>query len=101
TVIRGGQPFTGKLAPPPENTGAFQNIGIRDALGAPPGAKPVPQFYANSVVVAYRQPETDVSLDSLHPTITSSGGSLDAAILSDGDLSKSVGIPIPAQGQKA
>lgn len=101
TLIQGGQPFTGKLVPPPENTGAFQNIGIRDALGAPPGAKPVPQFYANSVVVAYRQPETDVSLDSLHPTITSSGGSLDAAILSDGDLSKSVGIPIPAQGQKA
>src|SRR6185437_1834896 len=101
TVIEGGQPFHGVLAHPPENTGAFQNIGIRDELGAPPGAKAAPHFYANSVVIAYRQPETDVSLNSLHPAISSSGGSVDAAMLSDGDLSKAVGVPIPAQGQKA
>ena len=99
TVIEGGQPFTGKLASPPENTGAFQNMGIRDALRGP--AKPAPQYYADSVVVAYRQPETDVPLESLHPTITASGGSPDTAMLTDGDLTKSTGIPIPPAGEKA
>lgn len=99
TVIEGGKPFDGKLAPPPGNTGAFQDMGIRDALRGP--AKPAPQYYADSVVVAYRQPESDVSLESLHPAITSSGGSPDAAMLTDGDLSKSTGIPIPPQGEKA
>ena len=99
TVIEGGQPFTGKLASPPENTGAFQNIGIRDALRGP--SKPAPQFYAETVVLAYRQPESDVSLESLHPTITASGGSPDTAMLTDGDLSKYTGVPIPSAGEKA
>src|ERR1700734_2655248 len=31
TWVEGGAPFTGKLAPPPANTGAFQNLGIEDA----------------------------------------------------------------------
>ncbi len=101
TVLEGGQAFDGTLPHPPENTGAFQNLGVRDALGGGAGAKAAPQFYADSVVVAYRQPETDVSLKSLHPTITASGGSPDVAMLTDGDLSKSTGIPIPPPGQKA
>ena len=99
TVIEGGKPFDGKLASPPENTGAFQNMGIRDSLRGP--AKPAPQYYADTVVLAYRQPESDVSLESLHPTITASGGSPDTAMLTDGDLSKSTGIPIPPAGEKA
>jgi (4-O-methyl)-D-glucuronate---lignin esterase len=101
TVVEGGKPFDGQLAHPPEVTGAFQDIGIRDVLGSAPGAKPAPQYYADSVVVAYREPETDVSLESLHPTITASGGSPDIAMLTDGDLTKSTGIPIPAPGEKA
>jgi hypothetical protein len=101
TVIEGGKPFDGILSHPPENTGAFQNMSIRDALSAPAGSKPIPQYYADSVVVAYREPETDVSLESLHPTVTASGGSPDMAMLTDGDLSKSTGIPIPPTGQKA
>jgi hypothetical protein len=99
TVIEGGKPFDGRLASPPENTGAFQNMGIRDALRGP--AKPAPQYYADSVVAAYRQPESDVSLESLRPTITASGGSPDTAMLTDGDLSKSTGIPIPPAGEMA
>jgi len=101
TDVDGGQPFTGKLAHPPENTGAFQDIGIHDLLNAPPGAKPIPQFYADSVVIAYRRPDNDVSLDSLHPKITSSGGTPDEAVLTDGDLEKTTELPIPAAGQKA
>lgn len=100
-VIEGGRPFLGKLPHPPGNTGAFQDIGVRDVLGLPAGAKPIPQFYADSVVVAYRQPQTDVSLESFHPIITASGGSPDIAMLTDGDLSKATGIPNPPTGQKA
>ena len=101
TVIEGGKPFDGKLAHPPENTGAFQNIGIRDGLRASSENKPAPQFYADSVVIAYRQPEADVSVESLHPAISASGGSPDVAMLTDGDLTKTTGIAIPPAGQKA
>ena len=101
TDVEGGQPFAGRLTHPPDNTGAFQDIGIHDLLNAPPGAKPIPQFYADSVVIAYRRPDSDVSLDSLHPKITSSGGAPDEAVLTDGDLEKTTELPIPAAGQKA
>ncbi len=101
TDVEGGKPFTGRLTHPPDNTGAFQDIGIHDLLNAPPGAKPIPQFYADSVVIAYRRPDSDVSLDSLHPKMTASGGAPDEAVLTDGDLEKTTELPIPAAGQKA
>ncbi|MGB6691635.1 MAG: glycosyl hydrolase [Terracidiphilus sp.] len=95
TWVKGGQPFTGTLPHPPSNTGAFQNISIHDLLEAPAGSKPIPQFYADSVVVAYKRAATDVSMDSLHPKMSSSGGSPDYAMLTDGDLEKTTKIPIP------
>ena len=101
TFVKGGQPFTGQLAHPPSNSGAFQNISIHDLLRAPRGAKPIPQFYAESVVVAFRRPVTDMPLESLHPKITASGGSLDVAMLTDGDLEKTTGVSIPAVGKEA
>ena len=101
TYVEGGKPFSGTLPHPPSNTGAFQNIGIRDSLGAPEGAAKAPEYYADSVVVAYKLPATDVSLDSLHPKMTSSGGTPDAAMLSDGDLEKTTKIPIPAAGESS
>ena len=101
TLVEGGTPFNGKLTAPPSNTGAFQNIGIQDMLEPPPGSKPAPHFYADSVVVAYRRPASDVSLESLHPTMTASGGSPDFALLSDGDLEKTAKLPIPAPGESS
>jgi hypothetical protein len=99
TVVEGGKPFHGVLAHPPSNTGAFQNLSIRDALSAPAGAKAIPQFYSDAAVVAYRRASSDVSLESLHPKMTASGGSTDFAMLTDGDLEKTTGIPIPAIGE--
>lgn len=93
TVVEGGRPFTGMLTRPPSNTGAFQDIGNREA-------KTEPQFYKDSVVVAYRRPAGDVSLESLHPKMSASGGSPDYAMLSDGDLNKSTQISIPDVGKK-
>jgi len=101
TDVVGGQPFTGTLAHPPENTGAFQNVATHDSLSAPEGSKPIPQFYADSVVLAYRRPVGDVSLESLHPKMSASGGSPDYAMLSDGDLQKPTKLPKPAEGQSS
>src|ERR1035441_8766159 len=66
TFVEGGKPFTGTLAAPPSSTGAFQNIGIRDMIGAPEGSKAPPQFYAEAAVVAYKAAASDVPLESLH-----------------------------------
>jgi hypothetical protein len=101
TWVEGGKPFTGKLPSPPTNTGAFQNIGIHDELGAPPGAKAPPQFYADSLVIAYKRAPGDATVESLHAKMSSSGGSPDYAMLTDGDLEKTTKIPIPAEGQSA
>src|SRR5450631_2723948 len=101
TYVEGGKPFTGTLAAPPSNTGAFQNIGIHDMIGAPEGSKAPPQFYADAAVVAYKVAATDVALESLHPKMTASGGAPDASMLSDGDLEKATKIPIPAAGKSS
>ena len=101
TYVEGGRPFTGTLAHPPTNTGAFQNIGIRDMINAPDGTPPPPRFYADAVVVAYKSAPSDVSLDALHPKMTVSAGSPDFAMLTDGDLEHTTGLPIPAVGQSA
>ena len=99
TVLEGGKPFTGKLAHPPANTGAFQNIGIREMLGTNDGI--APQFYADSAVIAYRRTKADAAIDSLQPKITFSSGSPDAKLLSDGDLNTMLKLPIPPAGEDA
>ena len=96
TRVAGGKPFTGVLAHPPTNTGAFQNIGVLDDESQRFKA---PEFYADAAVVAYKVPASDPAAEELHPAVTSSGGAIDAALLSDGDLQKTVKLPIPAVGQ--
>jgi alpha-L-rhamnosidase len=101
TDVEGGQTSSIVLPHPPANTGAFQNLPIHDELEAPDGTKPIPQFYADSIVIAYRRPAIDAPFESLHPTVTSSGGALDIAILTDGDLLKTTDLAIPAAGADA
>jgi alpha-L-rhamnosidase len=101
TDVEGGKSSSIVLAHPPANTGAFQNLPIHDELESPEGAKEIPHFYADSVVIAYRRPEIDASFESLHPKITSSGGDLDPAILTDGDLVNATDLAIPAGGADA
>ena len=98
TSVEGGKPFKGTLAHPPSNTGAFQNMGVRDALAAPAGAPPPPQYYADASVIAYRRAENDVQVESLHPTITASAGAPDGSMLIDGDLEKTTKLPMPKEG---
>jgi hypothetical protein len=98
TAVEGGKPFTGTIEHPPTNTGAFQSMSIHDVIAAPTGSAPIPQFYADSVVVAYRRSPGDVPFESLHAKFTASGGSPDPAMLTDGDLEKMTSLPIPAVG---
>jgi hypothetical protein len=100
TSVQGGIPFSGKIAHPPANTGAYQDLGIHDAMPGPEGAK-TPVVYADAEVVAYRRADSDVPLDRLRPKITVSGGNPDYKLLTDGDFEKSTGIAIPAVGDLA
>jgi hypothetical protein len=102
TRIEGGKPFSGTLPKPPSTTGPFQNLSIREAFSLT-GQKemPPPEFYADAAVVAFRVPESDVSLASLNPKVTSSGGKFALADLTDGDLVKSTLLPYTKPGENA
>jgi hypothetical protein len=91
TIVEGGKPFTGKVAAPPAVTGPFQNIAL-----APSEQAGSMQFYADAAVVAFRLPPDSSGENSVKPRITSSGGEIDGSMLNDGDLTKTVSVPIPA-----
>lgn len=103
TGVEGGKPFAGALPHPPVVTGPMQNIPIVDFLAAMSGQPqaPSPTFYADSAVIAFRRAASDVPLDSLQPTITSSGGNLDLKVLTDGDLVKTTALPKAEPGKQA
>ena len=103
TSVDGGKPFADVLPHPPTVSGPFQNIPIFDFLAMIGGQKPAPplSFYADTAVIAYRTPASDVSVSSLQPKITASSGTLDLAILTDGDLVKTTQLPKAAAGQQA
>jgi hypothetical protein len=99
--IEGGKPFSGILPHPPSKTGAFQDLPVDDSgnmMGTPFQA---PDYYADSAVVAYKIPKTDVLIDSFHPLITSSSP-IDLPLLSDGDLVRTTSLSLPEKaGDKA
>ncbi|MEO6286515.1 MAG: glycosyl hydrolase [Dyadobacter sp.] len=98
TKVTGGQAFSGKLPQPANTTGSFQNVPMGgSALGGPVG--PLPTYYADAAVIAYRLPATEKSLSALNPKITSSGGTFALADLTDGDLAKSTALPPMEIGQ--
>ncbi|HJU12633.1 MAG TPA: glycosyl hydrolase, partial [Candidatus Binataceae bacterium] len=103
TRVEGGKPFSGVLPHPPTTTGPFQNLPVFDFLAFFTGQpQPVePTYYADTAVIAYKVPETDVPASALNPKITSSGGTIDASLLSDGDLVKTTQLPKAAVGQQA
>ena len=95
TRVRGGRPFAGQLAKPPTTTGVFQTSTHGGILGGrEPGETP-PEYYVDQKVIAFRaQPGSQLPV----PSITTSGGTLDASKLSDGDLEHpAVDLPAAAQ----
>src|SRR5207244_12244789 len=76
TPVQGGQPFKGSLREPPSVSGPFQNIALSDFLATISGQTPTtpPEYYADSAVVAYRVPESDLPMMERQPKVTSIGG---------------------------
>jgi hypothetical protein len=99
TVIQGGKPFTGEIAPPPNVTGPFQNIGLRSSDWQ--NSKASPTFYADAAVVAFREPATAPGENTMQAKITFSGQGLDVTMLSDGDLTKPTNVPVPDPGSES
>jgi len=102
TRIEGGRPFTGVLPKPPSTTGQYQNqAGGWGGGGGGATPQAPPEFYADSAVVAYRQPDGERRLASMQAKVTSSGGTFNPAELTDGDLAKSTLLPAAPVDQKA
>jgi hypothetical protein len=96
TLLEGGRRFSGILASPPTTTGPFQNIEYDRGTESRAAHEETPRFYADAGVIAY--PLAVGEHGWSHPTITSSAGPLDAALLSDGELQKGVTLPAAADG---
>ena len=86
TRVEGGRPFSGKLPHPPEVDGTFQNFEVSGRRAADGTIVTPPQFYTDSTVIAYKIPEGDEPQAVLNPGVTSSGGTVNVAALSDGDV---------------
>jgi hypothetical protein len=99
TRVEGGKPFTGTLPHPPAETGLFQNIQTHEWSGM--GSTKTPEYYADSKVVAYKIPPSEVAADAMQPKITWSSGTIDPALLSDSDVVKTVLLPKAPEGEKA
>jgi hypothetical protein len=99
TKVTGGQPFTGVLPRPPEVDGTFQDFVVPGRRSPDGKVVTPPQFYADAAVVAYRIPEGDKSQAELNPQVTSSGGTVNLAALSDGDVNtEALDLPAKAPG---
>ncbi len=100
TTIPAGAAFNGVLPKPPNISGPFQNKPRSELFSFNgPEAKPPPVFYADSAVIAYRTPSTEKSLPA--PKLAASGGTPDFALLSEGDLVKSMSLPVGPNGEPA
>ncbi len=94
--VQGGKKFSGTLPHPPTTTGQFQNVPVRDDSASSGAPKP-PESYADAAVLAYRLPAGYLP-DARPAAVTSSAGAVDAAALSDGDLTKGIELPIGKEG---
>ncbi|NEW81601.1 MAG: glycoside hydrolase [Mariniphaga sp.] len=100
--IEGGKPFSGMLPKPPSTTGPFQNIAFKEAFSLTGTAEVAPiQYYADAAVVACRLADTDLSIATLNPKVTSNGGRFNLAALTDGDLVTSTSLPYAKPGENA
>ncbi len=101
TRVKGGQPFEGTLPQPPSTTGTFQSVPAGRGFRPVEGDAPLPEYYRDAAVVAFRVPALDVATEP-PPKITSSGGQFDLASLTDGDLAQATFLPAaPVVGEKA
>jgi hypothetical protein len=100
TRLEGGRPFSGRLPKPPSATGPYRDMPkSRDWFGA--SKTPLPEYYADSAVIAFRAPDNDHTLAELGARVTSSGGAFGLDALTDGSLARPVLLPAAPVGEKA
>ncbi|PYP77228.1 MAG: glycoside hydrolase [Gemmatimonadetes bacterium] len=114
TTLEGPRRFTGTLPRPPSNNGPFQGMRNSPGLDFPtekdlPGAKPIaeapeaapdPTFYADTKVLAYRLPDSNVTMRDANPRVTTASGEVNAALLMDGDFGETLSLAIPDGAQE-
>ncbi len=94
TDVAGPIQFSNKLAEPPSKEGS-----VRDSTAG--GTPSDPPFYRDSAVIAYRTPAEEMPMAMLHPKVTTSGGPIDGAALTDDSLNTSVTISPAKEGGPA
>ncbi|EZP70995.1 Alpha-L-rhamnosidase [Sphingomonas paucimobilis] len=95
--VKGGRRFTGPLPVPPGVAGPFQNAPLTEALpGAGEGAKALPPFYRDARILAY--PVKPAALPVPQARLPD-GSTVDAAALSDADLTSEVTVPTGSAAQ--
>ncbi|MDQ3291442.1 MAG: discoidin domain-containing protein [Bacteroidota bacterium] len=100
TRVQGGKLFSAKLAQPSSATGPFQQVKMSNSSMLGGATKPLPNYYQDALVIAYRLPEGDKILSAFKPKVSSSGGSFNLAELTDGDLTNSRYLPPTEVGQE-
>lgn len=103
TLVEGGKPFSGALAPAPSQTGPFGNLAQQDLMGVMGGiaAPPTKDFGADILVLALREPAASHPMASLNLKITNSAGTTDgdAKLLYDNDLNQSFSFAAAKSGE--
>ncbi len=104
TRIEDGHSFHGKLPQPPSVPGPFQDVPINRislTAGAAPSA-PLPNWYRDIAVLAYRIPAVEKSMAEMGVDARSSAGVVfNPEVLWDGDLHSAVSVPIETNGSDA
>lgn len=94
TDVVGPKNYDSQLAEPPSNEGPVLDLKAGARADAP-------HFYRDVKVIAFRTPDDEESMASLHPKATTNNGPIDDAALVDGDLNSSIDIAAPAGGGAA
>ena len=91
TVVPGGATFRGVLAAPPETTGPFQNLVLKDKYSLGP-QKPDPVYYADVAVLAYPLPSSFKTIPKPSAAL-GDGSALDGSALGDALFTTGVDVP--------
>jgi len=93
TLLEGGRRRAEPLPQPPGVAGPFQQVSYQ----ARPD-EPSPQFYVDTQLLAFPAPQDELADRANAPQMSSARGVIAGDILRDGDLSRSVEIPVAADG---
>ena len=96
TLVEGGKPFSGTLPHPPVVGGPLLDAPLVNDFGML--EKDVPQFYADTHVLAFPEGDAQAATLMSRARVTSSDGNIDPALLADGAIATPVALPIAPQG---